>query len=106
MYVMYMMVRKQLYLEAAQDRALKRRARALGVSEAEVVRAALDMALTPGLMEHADPPRPGHERALRAVLEGCEEIARARTGPTLRWTREELYEERESRRSAARNGRS
>ena len=39
------MVRKQFYLAEAQDKALKRRAKALGVSEAEVVRRALDDAL-------------------------------------------------------------
>lgn len=39
------MVRKQLYLDEAQDKALKRRAKELGVSEAEVVRNALDAAL-------------------------------------------------------------
>ena len=39
------MIRKQLYLEASQDRALKRRAKALGVSQAELLRRALDAAL-------------------------------------------------------------
>ena len=36
------MVRKQLYITRSQDRALKRRARELGVTEAEVVRRAID----------------------------------------------------------------
>jgi hypothetical protein len=39
------MIRKQLYLEERQHRALKRRAEELGVSEAEVMRRALDDAL-------------------------------------------------------------
>lgn len=39
------MIRKQLYLEERQHRALKRRAAELGVSEAEVMRRALDEAL-------------------------------------------------------------
>jgi hypothetical protein len=39
------MIRKQLYLESHQDAALKRKARALGLSEAELVRRALDAAL-------------------------------------------------------------
>lgn len=39
------MIRKQLYLKPSQDRALKRRAKELGVSEAELVRRALDDAL-------------------------------------------------------------
>jgi hypothetical protein len=36
------MVRKQLYITRSQDRALKRRARELGVTEAEVIRRAID----------------------------------------------------------------
>ena len=40
------MIRKQLYIEEAQDKALKRRAKELGVTEAEVVRRALDEALS------------------------------------------------------------
>ncbi len=36
------MLRKQLYLEERQDAALKARAQELGVSEAELVREALD----------------------------------------------------------------
>lgn len=39
------MVRKQLYLEERQERALKRRAAETGLSEAELVRQALDAAL-------------------------------------------------------------
>ena len=36
------MIRKQLYIGESHDRALKRRARELGVSEAELVRRLLD----------------------------------------------------------------
>jgi hypothetical protein len=39
------MVRKQLYLEERHERALKRRAAATGLSEAELVRQALEAAL-------------------------------------------------------------
>lgn len=47
MYMMYnrIMVRKQLYIEEQQERALKNRAKALGVSEAELVRQALNYVL-------------------------------------------------------------
>ena len=41
-------VRKQLSVTPEQDRALKRRSRELGVSEAELVRRALDAALSDG----------------------------------------------------------
>ncbi len=39
------MVRKQLYIDDRHERDLKRRASELGVSEAELVRRALDLAL-------------------------------------------------------------
>ncbi len=96
MYVMYMMVRKQLYLEARQDRALKRRAKQLGVSEADVVRAALDAALR----EPSAPApvlRTARAEALRSLLEGAREIAAAHRTGGARYDREELYEERERR---------
>ncbi|HKA09563.1 MAG TPA: CopG family transcriptional regulator [Candidatus Dormibacteraeota bacterium] len=40
-----MMVRKQVYLEEAQEARLKERARLLGTTEAELIRLALDRAL-------------------------------------------------------------
>jgi len=95
MYVMYMMVRKQLYIEAAQDLALKKRAKALGMSEAEVVRAALDAAFREP--DGAPSPPPGNARAIEALLAASKEMAQARMGLTQRWTREELYDEREGR---------
>ena len=42
------MVRKQLYIDDRHERDLKRRASELGVSEAELVRRALDLALQGG----------------------------------------------------------
>jgi hypothetical protein len=95
-----MMVRKQLYLEARQDRALKRRAKALGVSEADVVRAALDAALAePGGTAVA--LLPTRERALASLLAGAKEIAASHRSAGPRYARDELYDERESRRARA-----
>ncbi len=58
---MMYMIRKQLYLTEDQDARLKRRAAEQGVSEAEVVRRALERALTetPALRW-----RPGRSAAL------------------------------------------
>ncbi len=96
MYVMYMMVRKQLYLEARQNRALKRRAKQLGVSEADVVRAALDAALRePGATSPA--LRTARASALRSLLDGAREVAAAHRTSGRRYERDELYEERERR---------
>jgi hypothetical protein len=49
------MIRKQLYIDPHQDALLKRKARELGLSEAELVRRALDAAL--GEDQHSITPR-------------------------------------------------
>lgn len=63
--MMMYMVRKQLYLTEEQDASLKRQAAEAGVSEAEIVRRALDAALRgtpPG------PWRPGRAEAVAQLL--------------------------------------
>ncbi|MBI2893624.1 MAG: hypothetical protein HYY06_08725 [Deltaproteobacteria bacterium] len=85
------MVRKQLYIDERQERALKKKARSLGISEAELVRQALDRVL-----EAPSRPRSGRETALAAFLERADAIAREHRLPG-RFRREELYEEREAR---------
>jgi hypothetical protein len=85
------MVRKQLYLEEAQDKALKRQARKLGVSEAEVVRHALDVAL------RGDSVRPALKRnreLLKAFFEEADQLAdKHRFAESYRFDRQRLYEE-------------
>lgn len=83
------MVRKQLYLEASQDAALKKRARELGVSEAEVVRRALDEVLL-------DTPtrKPRRRKALERFLARADEISDREPVPAdFRFDRQALYEE-------------
>jgi hypothetical protein len=86
---MVAMVRKQVYIEPAQDRFLKRRANELGVTEAELIRRAIDaLAQTPA-RPRFDPD------AWEAVLASMDERARVPpTGEPRTWRREELYEER------------
>lgn len=95
------MTRKQLYIEARQDKALKRRAKHLGVSEADLVRRAIDLLFTSVSPEPtggvpisaaADLER---KRALsefltraRAVAQGGSRLPHGGAG------REELYDER------------
>lgn len=69
MYVMYdaCVVRKQLYLREDQEARLKRKARETGLSEAELVRLALDRYLSGG-----EAPLPGHLQALEAFLHDAE----------------------------------
>ena len=96
MYAMYMgRVRKQLYIDDHQEKSLKRRAKALGVTEAEVVRSALDAALAPTRA----PTLPKDLRALDEALNRAAELA-ARghaSAPGARFRREDLYAERERR---------
>lgn len=75
------MVRKQLYLEARQDRALKEAAAASGLSAAELVRRALDQFLE----------IPADLEALQDFIERGRATARRHklTGP---WDRSELHE--------------
>ncbi len=61
---MMYMVRKQLYLTEAQDASLKRKAEEMGISEAEIVRRALDEALSEKSTRRW---RPGRPEALAAL---------------------------------------
>lgn len=84
------MVRKQIYIKSEQEEYLKRRAEALGVSEAEIIRRKLNEPERPGISKPRNP---------KAWLEELTFIKRrAKKLPALNkkrtWTREELYEER------------
>jgi hypothetical protein len=84
-------IRKQLYIEASQDRALKRRARALGISEAELVRRALDQVLDDTRA------RPRRLDALEQFLQRAQALVARGHRSSRRTCREEIYEEREAR---------
>ncbi|HMO58876.1 MAG TPA: CopG family transcriptional regulator [Roseiflexaceae bacterium] len=80
-------VRKQIYLDPAQESMLKRIAGATGVSEAEIIRQAIDRHL-----QHVLPPRRDRrawaaERAYLAELVALGPVAGSRS-----WRREDLYE--------------
>lgn len=83
------MIRKQVYIEARQERQLKRRARELGVSEAELIRRGLDrIGESPALL----PRRAQAWRAAKALIRKRMDLRAPQTGRT--WRREELYEQR------------
>jgi hypothetical protein len=89
------MVRKQLYLEETQDRALKARAKELGISEAELVRRALDAALRSKENAYFAFPR---RSALTQFLDNAKRLSEGHHLPEgYRFNREELYDEREGR---------
>lgn len=87
-------IRKQIYLEKKQDQQLKRLAETRGVSEAEVIRQAIEHEAESA----ASRPLPPNLSALAEFVEA----ARARrqlgiTGEPYKWKREELYAERVDR---------
>ncbi len=87
------MVRKQLYLEESQDQALKHRAKELGISEAEVVRRALDQAFR---RTSASPLARRRQELLDDLFRDADQIAEtSRLPDEYRFNRRELYEEEE-----------
>jgi hypothetical protein len=94
-------VRKQLYIADDQERRLKRRARELGVSEAELVRRALEAALA---HEGVSLPRPDPDATVAGLLASIDRIARRSAFPaTWRFSRQQAYAE-QSAASATGNG--
>ena len=87
------MIRKQLYIGEEHDRTLKRRARELGVSEAELVRRLLDgLAAEEGGGALAGS---GETAALEDFFAESERTSVAHAFPEhYRFDREELYEDR------------
>lgn len=86
------MIRKQVYIDPRQERLLKRRARELRVTEAELIRQGIDLLAAAPLRAVT------RERAIREY----EAVVRERMAMTVpqtgrAWTREELYEERFAR---------
>ena len=87
------MVRKQLYLTDEQDRGLAESAQALGVSQAEIVRLAIDVWLD----NDPETRREAAWRDLRRLMDEASAMGvGGQTGPDgeRTWTREDLYEER------------
>ena len=83
------MVRKQVYITGEQEKLLKRRAKALGVTQAELVRRGVDLANQAATRLSRDP------QAWEEAKQVIEERLRLKVAQTGRgWTREELYDER------------
>lgn len=89
------MIRKQIYIQRHQQTLLKRLARLRGLSEAEIIRQAIEREVAAG----AKKSLPSNASALQDFLK----FARSRrvtgmTGGTRTWKRDDLYEERLKRR--------
>ena len=89
-----MMVRKQVYLTRRHNLLLKRLAKQRGVSQAEVIRQALEHEA-----ESTTPPRRDSFAAWDEIVRFVEErkTTLAGQGEAVRWKRENLYQEREDR---------
>ena len=92
---MAQMVRKQVYIEPRHEAILKRLAQARGVSEAELIRQAIDRQVSGGQLQPTQLDPGAWEEAYQFMLAlhargALQEQAR-------KWTREDLYEERLSR---------
>lgn len=86
------MIRKQVYLEPRQDRMLKKRASQLGVTEAEIIRKALDNVDVRPAVGQRDVDIDAAEQALAFMRSLATRRKKAPKGRT--WTRESLYEDR------------
>ena len=87
-------VRKQFYISEEHERALKARARELGVSEAELVRRMLDGLLLDG-EGGGGLAGAGAGQALEGFLEEADRLAESHRFPEgYVFSRDELYEDR------------
>lgn len=89
------MVRKQIYIQKSQEERLKKIAEARGVSEAEIIRQALENEL-----RHVGYYRSAYDpEAWQKVLDFWAEMDNRPPVPQRPrdWTRDDLYEERMSR---------
>ncbi|GAB4504131.1 MAG: hypothetical protein Fur0043_11240 [Anaerolineales bacterium] len=89
---MSQMVRKQIYLYKQQEAQLKRISEARGISEAEVIRQALEQILEAGAQSAV--------LSDKSPLEEFIELARSNTRRAKRpykWNRQEAYKEREQK---------
>jgi hypothetical protein len=86
------MIRKQIYIEPRHERMLKRRASQRGMTEAELIREALDSVEIGALPGRRGVDGAAARKALAFMRSLSASNSRASRGRTL--TREALYEER------------
>ena len=88
------MIRKQIYIQRRQDAILKKLSQERGVSEAELIRQAIEREAFNILALAASPDHSAWQE-LVAYLEARHKTLAA--GQAYRWNREEIYAERETR---------
>ena len=90
---MAQMVRKQIYIEQRQERALKQLSEAVGVSEAEIIRRAIERKALGERTHIGESDRSAWEKII-SFVEGRKGSPAARP---YRWRRQDAYEPRETR---------
>lgn len=95
------MVRKQIYIKKRQEIMLRQLSQARGLSEAEIIRQALERE-TGMRATHARESSTAWAEILQFVQE--RKSALAEGGKPVKWDRQELYEEREERWSSLKDG--
>ena len=88
------MVRKQVYIQRRQEAMLKRLSKALGLSEAEIIRRAIERELGGSSLQPSPRSSEALDQFIRTALKHRVEDAKREP---YHWNRQELYEERESR---------
>jgi hypothetical protein len=88
---MSQMIRKQIYIQKRQNTQLKRMAKSRGVSEAEIIREAIDQKISGGVTQvpKSDP------EALEKLFLFARSRRRLAGGEPYKWNRADAYEERE-----------
>ncbi len=87
------MVRKQIYIDQHQNMLLKRKAKALGVTEAELVREALEKHLALGIGVKRKTAAWDEEREF---IRSRMELGHGKKKKVRRWSREELYDRKDA----------
>jgi len=83
------MIRKQIYIESRQDTTLKQQAKVLGITEAEVIRRAIDRQMALVRLNVRDLKAWEREKTFIA-----KRMAKGRAPGGRLWKREDAYEER------------
>ena len=87
------MIRKQVYITPKQDASLKRLAKKRGVTEADVVRQAIDKEAAEAETEEAR-----ERKAVEEFIAHMRRHAATHLGTTDHWTRDDAYDDERSRR--------
>ncbi len=91
---MAQMIRKQIYIAEKQQALLTRLARFRGVSEAEVIRQAIEHEATRAQPQAVEPDRTALDEIIQFALSRREAGA---AGEPLRWSRDDAYSDRMKR---------